>query len=164
MTHIRIMLLAGLVSVSSLAPGQETASRSGKGSQAALDKQFTEIDHKWMNAERNLDIPFIEEFFAPSYLLVLPDGEVYTREKWVGILKSPDHPVFEVLEPKDVHAHVFGDVAILTDTTTVKSHDSKGQESGGTFRVFRVLLKQQGKWRAAGVEMTPLEQQPQRTN
>lgn len=159
MTRIQIMLLVGLISIPCLASGQETGSQSGKTSQAALDKQFTEIDHKWMDAEKNLDIPFIEQFFAPSYLRVLPDGEVYTREKWVGILKSPDHPIFEVLEPKDVHAHVFGDVAILTDTTTVKSHDSKGKESGGTFRVFRVLLKQQGKWRAAGVEMTPLESQ-----
>jgi ketosteroid isomerase-like protein len=156
-TYIRIMLLAGLISASSVAPGQETGSGSVKRNQAALDKQFAAIDQKWMDAEKNLDIPFIEEFFAPSYLLVLPNGEVYTRAKWVGILKSPDHPVFEVLEPRDVHAHVFGDVAILTDTTTVKSHDSQGKESGGTFRVFRVLVKQQGKWRAAGVEMTPLE-------
>jgi ketosteroid isomerase-like protein len=160
-TRIRIMLLMGLISVSSLAPapGQETGSRTRKMDQAALDKQFAAIDQKWMDAEKNLDIPFIEEFFAPSYLLVLPNGEMYTREKWIGILKSPDHPVFEVLEPRDVHAHVFGDVAILTDTTTVKSHDSQGKESGGTYRVFRVLLKQQGKWRAAGVEMTPPESQ-----
>jgi ketosteroid isomerase-like protein len=52
-----------------------------------------------------------------------------------------------------VKAHVFGNVAILTDHTTIKGHDSKGNSLDGEFNVFRVVTRQSGMWRATGVVM-----------
>ena len=44
-------------------------------------------------------------------------------------------------------------VAILTDHTTVKGHDSKGARLDGEFNVFRVVIKKNGSWQATGVVM-----------
>jgi hypothetical protein len=46
-------------------------------------------------------------------------------------------------------------VAILTDHTTIKGHDSKGNSLDGEFNVFRVVIKKNGAWLATGVVMNP---------
>ena len=154
MRRIPMFGLVTALAVSSMALGQEAGKKDGN-----VEEELKTLDHNVLDAEKKFDIAALEQLFAPSYFLVLPNGEIYSRGKWIGILKGPDHPTIEVLDSKDIHVHVFGNMAILTDTTTLKSHDNKGVEFSGTFRVFRVCLKQQGKWRLAGVEMTPLKSQ-----
>jgi hypothetical protein len=152
MTCAQMFALAGILTFWSTALGQEINDKGG-----AAQAELIRLDHAVLNAEKTLNVSLLEDMFAPSYVLVMPNGLVYTKEKWLGILKSPDHPVIEVVEPKDIHVHIFDDLAILTDTTTLRSRDSKGQESAGVFRVFRVALKQKGSWRIAAVELTPVK-------
>jgi ketosteroid isomerase-like protein len=151
---ILIWALMSLVVVSGVALGQ------AKGSSKKLNKtqgDFAEIDRKWLAAEKNGDFDYCEKFFADSYVLVMPDGQALTKRQWLDLLEGPDHPTLEVLQPDQVRARLFGNVAILTDHTTIKGHDSKGNSLDGEYRVFRVLLKQNGEWKAGGVSMNKLE-------
>jgi ketosteroid isomerase-like protein len=152
MIRALMLVLSAVLAVSSIVLSQETVK---KGADTA--EELMQLDHQVLDAEKSLNVALLDQLFAPSYVLVLPDGVAYTKEQWLGILKGPDHPIIEVVVPEDIHVHLFGDVAILTDTTTLRSRDRKGQRSGGTFRVFRVMLKQQGKWRVAAVELTPVK-------
>ena len=152
MTCAQMFALAGILTFSSMVLGQEINNKDG-----TTAEELKRLDHAVLDAEKSLNVSLLEEMFAPNYVLVMPNGVVYTKEKWLGILKSPDHPVIEVVDPEDIHVHIFEDLAILTDTTTLRSRDSKGQESAGVFRVFRVVLKQKGRWRIAAVELTPLK-------
>jgi ketosteroid isomerase-like protein len=111
------------------------------------------LDHKWLDSERTGNLDYLEKFFADSYVLVLANGQSYTKKEWLGILRSADRPTLLVLDPENIKVHVFGNVAILTDHTTVKGHDSKGNSLDGEFNVFRVVIKQDGNWRATGVVM-----------
>ncbi len=151
---ILIWTLLSLVLVSGVALGQSKGS-SRNGNKAGDD--FAKIDRDWLAAEKNGDFGYCEKFFADSYVLVMPDGQALTKRQWLDILEGPDHPTLEVLQPDQVRAHVFGDVAILTDHTTIKGHDGKGNSLDGEYRVFRVLLKQNGEWKAGGVSMNKLE-------
>ena len=119
------------------------------------EEDWTALDHKWLDAERKGDLDYLEKFFADSYVLVLADGQSYTKKEWLGILRAPDHPTLLVLDPENIQVHRFGNVAILTDHTTIKGHDSKGNSLDGEFNVFRVVIKQNGIWRATGVVMNP---------
>jgi len=102
-------------------------------------------------------VAYCEKFFADSYVLVLADGQMLTKKQWLGILGSAaDRPTLQVLTPDDIQVHLFGDVAVLTDRTTIKGHDSKGNTMDGQYRVFRVIIKQNGTWRAAGVVMNKM--------
>ncbi len=157
----RLAIIVGSIAlVSSLAWAQH-AQRSAKTGAVKANKvqeDFAAIDRKWLDAERRLDIEYCEKFFADSYVLVTAGGQMFTKREWLDILKSPQHPIMEVVSPEDVHAHVFGNVAILTDRTTLKGHMSDGQSLDGQYEVFRVLLKQNGEWKAAGVSMNKLKQ------
>ncbi|HLJ23079.1 MAG TPA: nuclear transport factor 2 family protein [Candidatus Acidoferrales bacterium] len=120
---------------------------------AAGGEDWNALDHKWLDSERTGDFAYLEKFFADSYVLVLANGQMYTKKEWLGILKSPDHPVIVSINPENVQAHVFGNVAILTDHTTLKGHDAKGNSLDGVFNVFRVVIKENGEWHATGVVM-----------
>ena len=113
------------------------------------------LDHKWLDSERTGDLDYLEKFFADSYVLVLANGQTYTKKEWLGILRGPDRPTLLVLDPENIQVHVFGNVAILTDHTTIKGHDSKGNSLDGEFNVFRVVIKKNGAWLATGVVMNP---------
>jgi ketosteroid isomerase-like protein len=147
-----MLVVVGILAVSSMALRQEI---NKKGADTA--EELRRLDHKALEAEKSLDVASLDRIFAPSYVLVMPNGVVYTKEKWLGILKSPEHPVIKAVDPEDIHVHLFGDLAILTDTTTLRSLDGKGQESVGAYRVFRVMLKQEGAWRVAAVELTQIK-------
>jgi Domain of unknown function (DUF4440) len=147
MNRARILALLGVFAVSAMALGQEINNTS-------VAEELRKLDNLVLTAEKDRDVRLLEDFFAPTYRLILANGEVYTKEQWLGLLKSPDHPVIEAINARNIHVHVFGDVAVINDTTTVRSHDSKGKDSGGTFSVLRVMLKQHGKWRVAGVELS----------
>ncbi len=135
----------------------QTAGRATAGTGTAAEEQLKQIDRKWLDAEKRYDVAYCEKFFADSYVLVLADGQMLTKKQWLGTLGSAaDRPTLEVLSPDDIQVHMFGDVAILTDRTTIKGHDSKGNSMDGQYRVFRVVIKQNGTWRAAGVVMNKL--------
>ena len=116
-------------------------------------EDWSALDHKWLDSERTGDLAYLDKFFADSYVLVLANGQSYTKKEWLGILKGPDRPTLLTLHPENIKAHVFGNVAILTDHTTIKGHDAKGNSMDGEYNVFRVVIKQNGSWRATGVVM-----------
>lgn len=124
---------------------------------AVTVEELKQLDRKWLDAERRYDVAYCEKFFADSYVLVLADGQMLTKREWLGILGSAtERPTLEVLNPDDIQVQLFGNVAILTDRTTIKGHDSKGSSMDGQYRVFRVVIKQNGTWRASGVVMNKL--------
>ena len=148
MKRIRLGILMGLVM---LAPAAKAQSKSG--APGSVEEELKKLDHKWLDSERTGDLDYCETFFADSYVLVLANGTMYTKAEWLGILRGPDRPTLEVLDPTNIQVHVFGNVAILTDHTTLKGHDSKGVRLDGEFNVFRVVVKQNGAWKATGVVM-----------
>lgn len=134
----------------SLAPNARAQTKPAPPSPAV---DWGTLDHKWLDAERTGDLAYLEKFLADSYVLVLANGQTYTKKEWLGILRGPDRPTFFELNPENIKAHLFGNVAILTDHTTIKGHDNKGYSLDGEFNVFRVVIKENGAWHATGVVM-----------
>jgi ketosteroid isomerase-like protein len=145
--------LTALAAILTFAP---LASAQTKPSASAEEETLKKFDHNWLDAEKRLDIAYCEKNFADSYVLVLANGQVYTKKQWLDVLRGPDHPVITFLDPEDIKVHLHGNVAILTDHTTLKGHDSKGNSMDGEFNVFRVVIKKNGNWQAAGVVMNAL--------
>jgi ketosteroid isomerase-like protein len=151
---MRRFSMAAMVAILGFAP---LAFAQTKGAaKIAVEEQLKSLDHKWLDAEKRLDVAYCEKFFADSYVLVFPNGQAYTKKEWLDILRGPDHPTITFLDPEDIKVHLHGNVAILTDHTTLKGHDSKGNSMDGEFNVFRVVIKQNGKWRATGVVMNAI--------
>ena len=152
MNRVAAEFIIAVLTLAPLASGQTKIT-----STTNAEEELRKLDHTWLDSEKRYDIAFCQKFFADSYVLVLAGGEVYSKEKWLGILASPtERPTLEVLDPEDIQVHINGNVAILTDHTTIKGHDGKGNRMDGEYRVFRVLIKQNGSWKATGVVMNPL--------
>jgi ketosteroid isomerase-like protein len=148
---MRKIYLVALALTLCLAPFAFGQTKSAATPDAGED--WKALDHKWLDSERTGDLDYLEKFFADSYVLVLANGQSYTKKEWLGILRGPDRPTLLLLDPENIKVHVFGNVAILTDHTTIKGHDNKGNSLDGEFNVFRVVIKQNGSWRATGVVM-----------
>jgi ketosteroid isomerase-like protein len=148
MKRIHLGILMGLVMFAPVAKAQSKSTAP-----AAVEEELKKLDRKWLDSERTGDLDYCEKFFADSYVLVLANGTMYTKAEWLGILRGPDRPTLEILDPTNIQVHVFGNVAILTDHTTIKGHDSKGGRLDGEFNVFRVVIKKNGNWQATGVVM-----------
>ena len=144
--HVGALLL-----ILSCAPLAYAQTKSAATSDAVVN--WGALDRKWLDSERTGDLDYLEKFFADSYVLVLSNGQTYTKKEWLGILRGPDRPTLLVLNPENIEVHVFGNVAILTDHTTIKGHDGKGNSLDGEYNVFRVVINQNGSWRATGVVM-----------
>jgi ketosteroid isomerase-like protein len=149
---MRNHVFVGALLLSSLC-GRVTFAQAKGASIPAEAVDWKALDHKWLDSERTGDLDYLEKFFADSYVLVLANGQIYTKKEWLGILRSADRPTLLMLDPENIKVHVFGNVAILTDHTTIKGHDSKGNSLDGEFNVFRVVIKQDGSWKATGVVM-----------
>jgi ketosteroid isomerase-like protein len=145
-----LVLLLGF-SAAGLARTKSSAAPSGATAAGGTD--WKALDHKWLDSERTGDLDYLGRFFSDSYVLVLADGQTYTKKEWLEILRGPDRPTLLVLNPENIQVHDFGNVAILTDHTTIQGHDSKGNSLDGEFNVFRVVIRENGMWRATGVVM-----------
>jgi ketosteroid isomerase-like protein len=143
--------VGALALILSFAPSAFAQTKSPATPVAAVD--WKALDHKWLDSEKNGDLDYLEKFFADSYVLVFPNGQSYTKKEWLGILRGADKPTIQFLNPENIQVHNFGNVAILTDHTTIKGHDAKGNSLDGEFNVFRVVIKQNGMWKATGVVM-----------
>jgi ketosteroid isomerase-like protein len=152
MKRAHILIFVAILAGSQALFGQAVGKRG-----ADVIEQLKQFDHDWLDAEKRDDVAYCEKYFADSYVLVVTGGKMYTKSEWLGVLKSPDHPVIESIDPEDIQVHLHGNMAILIDRTTLKGHDSKGKEFGGQYKVFRVVIKQGGEWRATGVVMNPIE-------
>lgn len=148
--------ISALVLLFALALAPFVFGQAKSGSATRVEEELKQLDHKWLDSERTGDLAYCEKFFAESYVLVFPNGQMYTKEQWLGILRGPDRPTLEVLNPQDITVRLFGNAAILTDRTTIRGHDSKGNSLDGEYIVFRVVIKQNGDWRATGVVMNQL--------
>ena len=117
----QVLILIAMMAGSQAAFGQAAGKKDGD-----VVEQLKQFDHDWLDAEKRDDVAYCEKRFAESYVLVVTGGKMYTKSEWLGVLKSPDHPVIELIDPEDIQVHLHGNMAILIDRTTLKGHDSKG--------------------------------------
>ena len=116
------------------------------------------MDHIWLDAAHNRDTGTLEWLFADDFVEVHPGGFIVNKQEQIDQIKDPQRTLNE-LHPDDIHVRYLSpDVAVLTDTTTIKG-TSGGVSYDGPQRVIRVFVKQNGRWRAAGAGIARLTAQ-----
>ena len=116
------------------------------------------MDHIWLDAAHNRDTGTLEWLFADDFVEVHPGGFIVNKQEQIDQIRDPQRTLNE-LHPDDIHVrYVSPDVAVLTDTTTIKG-TSGGVSYDGPQRVIRVFVKQNGRWRAAGAGIARISAQ-----
>ena len=139
---IVFLIASGAVALGQ-APKKSAATREDVAATIAI------MDHIWLDAAHNRDAGTLNWLFADDFVEVHPGGFIVNKQQQIDQIMDPQRTLNE-LHPDDIQVrYVSPDVAVLTDTTTIKG-SSGGVTYNGPQRVIRVFVKQHGRWRAAG--------------
>jgi len=120
--------------------------------------ELTSLKQQWAEAEDKRDIAFLDRLLANDFEAGTAKGDVINKQQLLQRIKSPDHLINEH-HADNIRVRVYGNVAIMTDHTTISGFD-KGKRFGGEFRFVRIFVKQGGSWRAVLAQATPITPEP----
>lgn len=135
------------------------ASGGGKDKPAmsSVEQELIDLDHKWVNAATSGDTEFLRGLFGERMFEVQPDGHAAMAEEMLkGIATRKSTRIEGYCDQIQIRG-VYGDTAILTDRRVRKGTAEDGRDISGQWRVTRVFVKQDGKWRAVAGAMTTIE-------
>ena len=86
----------------------------------------------------------------------IPAEKSWIKKSRSTQIKDPARQIKEI-HPDDIDVrYISPDAAMLLDTTTIRGL-SGGVDYNGTYKVIRVFVKEQGRWRAAGAGIAPIK-------
>jgi ketosteroid isomerase-like protein len=133
-----------IIAAAAVVFGQATNKPRASGEDAAAT--IAVMDHIWLDAAHNRDTGTLEWLFADDFVEVHPGGFIVNKQEQIAQIADPQRVLNEI-HPDDIQVrYVSPDVAVLTDTTTIKG-TSGGVRYDGPQRVIRVFVKQNGRWR-----------------
>ena len=146
-----LLVLVVLVVVS-LAEAMLASRQEGTTENSDVAKVVTDLDHQWLTAATKRDINALQSIFADGFTEVHAGGEVVDKARQISQIAAATTKLD--IHPEDIVVrYASPDVAVVMDKTVVKG-TRQGKDITGTYRVLRVFVKQQGKWRAAGAGLT----------
>jgi len=165
---IRMLCFVAAMCVSVAAFAQEPAKQTMKiGSKewTELEKTLWDVDQQWLcsggatpyHQDYKECIEFRNQFWTSQFFEVSIKGEVQTKAEMIARQRVA-HP------SKGVGPHpaefklmaVYGNFALATDHTFLRSEDVNGKVAGTDTRVLRMFAKEDGKWRPAGAALVPI--------
>lgn len=140
-------------------PMLNTSHDDGKDKSAAnsVEQELIDLDHKWVNAATSGDTEFLKGLFAAGMFEVQPDGHAASAAEMLKGISTRKSTKIEGYCDQIQIRGVYGDTAILTDRRVRKGTAEDGRDISGQWRVTRVFVKQDGKWRAVAGAMTTIE-------
>jgi ketosteroid isomerase-like protein len=119
-------------------------------------QQLIKVKKEWGEAEKNRDLAFLDKLYGDDLEIGTSQGDVLNKQQMLARVKDPDHK-WDQIDSDHIQVRVYGNVAVMTDQTTVRGTD-KGKPFGGLYRFVRVFVKRQGRWQAVLAQATPLKQ------
>jgi ketosteroid isomerase-like protein len=119
-----------------------------------VDKRLEDLSHDRAAAELRGDTAFLERTLADDFIAIGPRGFMLTKEQWLERHRTGDLR-YQSFTWDEVAVRVYGDAAIVTGRETTQA-TYKGQTIQGQFRTSLVFVQQDGDWRLAGLQLSPI--------
>ena len=132
---------------------QPSTPQAGGGAEQeirALEEQLVQ------SAQKN-DPSFLEQHATDDYVGITGMGDIVTKNQAVQEMRSGKMR-YQSLQPRDINIRVYGNTAIVNREATV-SFVRNGKPVSGDYRSTRVWVKQDGNWKIASFESTPIRPQ-----
>jgi ketosteroid isomerase-like protein len=148
----RILWLAMIsVSVASLTAAKEPTPAA---TEAGLPAGLAERAAAYGAAMAKRDVAALDDIWADDYTFINPHGDLLTKKQRLQNIKSGTTAVEATARQSEV-VHVYGDTVLTASRMTLKGRYS-GKAIGGEYRMLNVWVNQQGRWRLAASQMTPI--------
>ena len=125
-------------------------------------EELTKLVEGWVNAELAGDADFLRAALADDFVGVGPRGFTLTKEEWLdrhesGALK------YGYFALDEVGVRPYGDAAVVVcrqDADGLYEDDNGRYDIHEQFRATLVFVRQQGRWRLAGLQLSPILGRP----
>jgi ketosteroid isomerase-like protein len=125
-------------------------------------RQIERLTQDWASAELRGDTAFLGRALADDFVGVGPRGFTLTKEEWLdrhetGTLQYGSFRLDEL------GMRLYGDAAVAVcrqDADGVYEDENGRYDIQEQFRATLVFVKQQGRWRLAGLQLSPILGRP----
>jgi ketosteroid isomerase-like protein len=117
----------------------------GSSPGGAEETILMEIEQDWANAFMKPDLPALDRILAKEWTNNF-EGQAMSRAQALAEIKNGAYKL-ELFKISDLSAHVYGDVAIVTSTVTMKGK-YKGTDAPSPQRSADIFVKRDGRWQA----------------
>jgi uncharacterized protein (TIGR02246 family) len=150
-----ILLAAAMVLISpSIAFGQASDNQITRIS--SDEQAVREVEDEIVAAIDHNDADALDRHCSPDYTFVNPAGQVWTREKYLQLMRSGALKVDSYSRDEQT-VRIYGNTAVVIYRSTARG-DLKGQTFSSQRRVTTVLMKENGRWLAITRQSTPIIQ------
>jgi hypothetical protein len=138
----------------------------GDQSWTDLEKVLDDVNQQWLcsgpyyKAKRQDCVDFRAKYWADQFFEIGQTGKIQNKAEMVasqsaGAVANPDVVRGTGPNPQEFKLMaVYGNIALATDHTIFKAADASGNLSvTSEARVLRMFVKENGKWRPAGVAL-----------
>src|SRR6185503_19162519 len=123
-----------------------------------MDSELIKVTKEVLQAELRSDVPAMERLLTDDFVGVGPRGFVLDKAGWLQGHKTHDLQ-YQDMTQDELNAHIYGDSAVITKHQSNRA-TFKGNDVSGEFRVMQVLVKQDGNWRLASAQLSPIMAPP----
>ncbi len=117
-------------------------------------QDLKQISQAWTTAERNGDSAFMEHTLTDDFMAIGPRGFVLNKEQWLQRFTSGSLK-YDQLDMDELLVRTYGDAAVATCRTNQKVRYQQ-QVVASELRMMLVWVKQDGRWRLASAQMSPI--------
>jgi ketosteroid isomerase-like protein len=117
-------------------------------------QQLNKLVEEWAAAERRGDTAFLARTLADDFVGVGPRGFLLPKEEWLQRHQSGALQ-YETFTWEESLVRVYGEAAVLVGRQT-QTGTYQGQDIQGQFRTTLIWVLQQGQWRLAGLQLSPI--------
>jgi ketosteroid isomerase-like protein len=116
------------------------------------------LSQDWAKAEQPSDTSRLADILADDFVGIGPRGFMLTKEEWLGRHASGALR-YESLALDEVTVRAYAGAAIVTghETDTIQY---EGHPIQGDYRATLVFVAEQGRWRLANVQFSPIAPPP----
>lgn len=151
-----LAICLAIAATAALALGQTPKPAGKMASHEGVAATIAVMDHIWLDAARNNDGNAASWLFADDFVEIHPGGNIVDRKQQIDQIKDTSRS-FEEIHPDEIDVrYISADAAVLLDTTTARGLQG-GVTYGGKYKVMRVFIKEQGRWRAIGAGIAPIQ-------
>ncbi|WP_312871520.1 DUF4440 domain-containing protein [Amycolatopsis acididurans] len=123
--------------------------------------QVLELGQRWAEAERRGDTVGLDALTTEDFTLVGPLGFVLTKPVWLERYRNGGL-VTHSLAWDETTVRDYGDTAVVVGRHTQRA-EYRGTPADGSFRATHVVVRRDGRWLLAGIQLSPIAPPARRT-
>lgn len=142
-----LLVAPGLALIGILAVPQVSAQTS-----SSSEKEILKLENQWCEAVVKRDTTTLQRLYADEYLCTGSGGDVWNKVQEIAGIASGTY-VATSFNLDDMKSHIYGNVAVVTGSNTIKA-TYKGKDISGKYRFTDVFVKRSGRWQCVATQST----------